>query len=198
MEDQDRTYELRLTAEPARFGMVRRIVQAHLRYWGLTPLIDQALLGLSELLNNVHQHVADDPECVLGLSTSGGTLTVSVHDNDPTLPCRLESDAWESVGRGLAVIAALSKEWGAIPESAGKTVWFSLEPVTASLVEPPAVPRAEQGLPVQTSGQTTSRWLLEHPVLHLTPLAMPQAAPDDADLGAAEPELSRARPELTR
>jgi hypothetical protein len=187
MEDQDRTYELRLTAEPARFGTVRRIVQAHLRYWGLTPLIDQALLGLSELLTNVHQHVTSGPECVLGLSAGSGTLTVSVHDTDPTLPRRLASDAWESAGRGLTVISALSKEWGATPDDGGKTVWFTLEPVAAPVVERPAAPRAEQGLP----GQATSRWLLEHPVLHLTPLTLPQPAPDPAGL-AAGPELTKA------
>jgi hypothetical protein len=135
MEDRVRRYELRLAAVPNRFEAVRRIASAHLRYWHLAPLVDPALLGLTELLANVHQHAVSGEECVLELSAAADHLTVSVHDSDPTLPRAREADPWEVTGRGLAIVAALSKEWGAAPEPsgalAGKVVWFSLVPESA-------------------------------------------------------------------
>jgi hypothetical protein len=151
MEDQDRTYELRLVAEPERFAAVRRIVQAHLRYWGLAPLVDPALLGLTELLSNVHEHARSGPECLLRLSASAGCVTVSVHDGDPSLPECRAADPWELAGRGLTIIAAMSKEWGASTEPdsglGGKVVWFSVATEAVRLVRPPqpsSVPRAER------------------------------------------------------
>ncbi|MFF4651594.1 ATP-binding protein [Streptomyces sp. NPDC001380] len=142
MEDRVRHYELRLAAVPSRFEAVRRITAAHLRYWRFSPLVDSALLGLTELLANVHQHAAGGEECVLRLAAAADLLTVSVHDADPTLPVAREADVWEVSGRGLAIVAALSKEWGAEAEPegrlAGKVVWFSLgsDPVLAA--PPPA------------------------------------------------------------
>gem|GEM_PF-426967 len=162
MEDLTRTYELRLTAEPERFSTVRRIVQAHLRYWGFDPVLDPALLGLTELLANVHQHVTTGPECLVRLAAANGSLTVAVHDSDPTLPVLREADAWELTGRGLAMVAALSKEWGTWPEPdchlGGKAVWFSLTTANVPLVEPSGAPRAEQALPVQSS----TPWVIDH------------------------------------
>jgi hypothetical protein len=149
MEDRVRTYELRVTAAPFRFEAVRRITAAHLRYWKFTPLVDPALLGVTELLANVHQHAAGGEDCVLELKAASDCLTVSVHDADPTLPVAREADLWEVSGRGLAIVAALSKEWGAEVEPygtlAGKVVWFSLsaDPV---LTDPPRAPRARRAL----------------------------------------------------
>jgi hypothetical protein len=147
MEDRVRNYELRLAAVPSRFETVRRIAAAHLRYWNLAPLADAALLGMTELLANVHQHAARGKDCVLELSATLDRLTVAVHDADPRLPVAREPDLWEVGGRGLAIIAALCKEWGseAEPQSglAGKVVWFSLgaDPVHH---EPPVTPPARR------------------------------------------------------
>jgi Histidine kinase-like ATPase domain len=129
--DLTRRCDLNLEAVPPRIGQVRRIVQAHLRYWNLDALIDPALLGITEMLTNVHKHVRGDKRCSVALVYLAGCLTVSVHDADPRLP-RLQPSspglpAAEGAGWGLAIVAGLSKEWGAWPEAGGgKTVWFSL------------------------------------------------------------------------
>ncbi|MEZ0094688.1 ATP-binding protein [Streptacidiphilus sp. EB129] len=125
--ESDRHYELCLTAEPQRFTVVRRIVTAHLRHWNLPDLVDQALLGVTELLGNVHRHVGPLAECRLRLTAVDGFLRCEVHDSSPTLPRLLAPPEDEPTGRGLALVAALSKEWGAQPEESGKVVWFALQ-----------------------------------------------------------------------
>lgn len=133
MEEFDRHYELRLTAEPSRFGVVRRIVQAHLRHWDLAPLTHQTLLGLNELLANVYQHVGRHHACVVRLHYARDGLTVEVHDDSRVLPQVLGPDPMAPDGRGLSIVAGLCKEWGARLEETGKTVWFSLEPLPAKV-----------------------------------------------------------------
>ncbi|MFF0447560.1 ATP-binding protein [Streptomyces sp. NPDC004609] len=117
-----------LQALPSRIGQVRRIVSAQLRYWHLDPLIDQAALGVTELLTNVHQHAEPDKVCTVDIELLLDRLTVSVQDHDPRLPTlRDGGDLFATSGRGLALIAAVSENWGVRPQGdTGKVVWFSL------------------------------------------------------------------------
>ncbi|MFJ6751746.1 ATP-binding protein [Streptomyces sp. NPDC091266] len=119
-----------LQALPARIGSARRIVSAQLRYWRLEALIDPAALGVTELLANVHRHARPSKQCTLELCVLLDQLTVSVHDRDPRLPLVRAAGTWETCGRGLALIAALSESWGVRPEAAGKVVWFTLPALT--------------------------------------------------------------------
>ena len=120
-------YELRLVVEPRRFAAIRRIIQAHLRHWDLPELVDAAQLGATELLGNVHRHVGPGQECLLRLAADGDVLRLEVHDSSPVLPRLLHPDLDAAGGRGLGMVTALSKEWGAAPEGEGKVVWFTLQ-----------------------------------------------------------------------
>ncbi|WP_328540125.1 ATP-binding protein [Streptomyces sp. NBC_00344] len=124
-----------LQALPARIGQVRRIVSAQLRYWHLDPLIDQAALGVTELLTNVHRHAEPDKLCTVEMDLLLDRLTVSVRDHDPRIPTVHNADQFATCGRGLSLIAAVSESWGVRPQGAeGKTVWFTLpapSPATA-------------------------------------------------------------------
>ena len=140
MSDPGKHYELSLLAEPQRFAVVRRIIQAHLRHWDLPELVDPALVGVTELLGNVHRHVGRGQECRLRMAACGGCVRFEVHDPSPALPRLLQPGAEDLGGRGLALVAALSKEWGAEAEAGGKVVWFSLQ---TDLV--PATPRRGAG-----------------------------------------------------
>lgn len=116
-----------LQALPSRIGQVRRIVSAQLRYWHLDPLIDQAALGVTELLTNVHRHAEPDKTCTVEIELLLERLMVSVHDHDPRLPVVHDADPFETCGRGLAMVAAVSESWGAQPQGdTGKVVWFTL------------------------------------------------------------------------
>jgi anti-sigma regulatory factor (Ser/Thr protein kinase) len=124
-----------LHALPSRIGQVRRIVSAQLRHWHLDPLIDQAALGVTELLSNVHRHAEPDKICTVEIELLLDRLTVSVRDNDPRLPVVRDAELSATCGRGLAMVAAVSESWGARPHAeSGKVVWFTLsaraEPVT--------------------------------------------------------------------
>ncbi|MFF5445745.1 ATP-binding protein [Streptomyces sp. NPDC012888] len=119
---------VRLQAVPPRIGQVRRIVSAQLRYWQLDPLIERAALGVTELLSNVHRHAEPDKACTVEMELRLGRLTVAVQDNDPRLPVLKAADPMETCGRGLALVEAVSENWGAqhLAGIEGKTVWFSL------------------------------------------------------------------------
>lgn len=118
---------LELEALPPRIAQVRRIVSAKLRYWGLDPLIDPALLGITELLANVHRHARPDKQCSVELSVTDDWLTVSVSDSDPRLPQLRSLEPLSTCGRGLSMVAALSASWGCQPaDEGGKVVWFTL------------------------------------------------------------------------
>ncbi|MGW8327576.1 ATP-binding protein [Streptomyces sp. NPDC055897] len=127
-----------LQALPSRIGQVRRIVSAQLRYWHLDPLIDQAALGVTELLTNVHRHAEPDKMCTVAIELLLDRLTISVHDHDPTLPALRDAEALATNGRGLALIAAVSESWGVRPVGeSGKTVWFTLAAPSPAVSLPP-------------------------------------------------------------
>ncbi|WP_055702463.1 MULTISPECIES: ATP-binding protein [Streptomyces] len=126
-----------LQALPSRIGQVRRIVSAQLRYWHLDPLIDQAALGVTELLTNVHRHAEPDKVCTVEIELLLDHLTVSVHDHDPRLPQLRDADPFATCGRGLAMVAAVSENWGVRPlGDAGKTVWFTLSAPSPAVALP--------------------------------------------------------------
>ncbi|WP_425580659.1 ATP-binding protein [Streptomyces thermospinosisporus] len=139
-----------LQALPSRIGQVRRIVSAQLRYWHMDSLIDRASLGVTELLSNVHRHAQPDKTCTVEMELLLERLKVSVRDHDPRLPVVEDAGPLATCGRGLAMVAALSESWGALPDGeSGKVVWFTLPtPNAAGLVVPDGVPRlavAERG-----------------------------------------------------
>ncbi|MFJ5558775.1 ATP-binding protein [Streptomyces sp. NPDC093250] len=116
-----------LQALPSRIGQVRRIVSAQLRYWHMDALIDRASLGVTELLSNVHRHAQPDKTCTVEMELLIDRLKVSVYDHDPRLPVMANAGPLATCGRGLAMVAAMSESWGAVPDGeCGKVVWFTL------------------------------------------------------------------------
>ena len=139
-----------LQALPSRIGQVRRIVSAQLRYWHLDPLIDRAVLGVTELLSNVHRHAQPDKLCTVEIELLLDRLTVSVHDHDPRLPVIREADPGSTCGRGLAMVAAVSESWGARPDGdSGKVVWFALPTTPAPVAAPACPPRRTADKPAR-------------------------------------------------
>lgn len=178
MNDSHRQYELHLTAEPRRLAVVRRIVAAHLRHWNLPDLVDPTVLGVTELLANVYRHVGSDAACMLRLSCSGESLRCEVHDGNAALPRLLEAADGELSGRGLALVAACSKDWGAEREDGGKVVWFTMS----------ATPdRTGSAPPAAPARSTTRRLAPAHPAWTAPPL------PDVHRDGTRERTTVRAR-----
>lgn len=139
ISEPSRYYAVELQALPSRIGQVRRIVSAHLRHWQLDALVDHAVLGVTELLSNVHRHAQPDKRCLVEVELLLDRLTVSVRDHDPRIPEAADPEpldgldplaAYERLatsGRGLAIVGAVSDSWGVRPCGAdGKVVWFTL------------------------------------------------------------------------
>jgi anti-sigma regulatory factor (Ser/Thr protein kinase) len=123
---------LELGAQPTAPGVARGHVRAVAQEWGLADLADTAELLTSELTTNaiqatgrlrVRADLAAVPVIRLWVSSDGVALVIHVWDAHPDLPVRKDPAADAGNGRGLLLVSALGKEWGAYRKTAGKVVW---------------------------------------------------------------------------
>ncbi|MFI9720888.1 ATP-binding protein [Streptomyces sp. NPDC052396] len=126
---------------PAGVGEARHRMREELRNSGVPdPVIDDAVLILSELLSNAYRHgrpLSRENGTRAGQGSGGvlaawrvddrGRLTVEVTDGGgPTRPFPATPSVTARGGRGLNIISALSQSWG-VRDCAGEvTVWAAL------------------------------------------------------------------------
>lgn len=118
-------WQMCLRADPRHLAVVRRTVRAQLKVWGRAELARDAAMCVTELLSNVHKHVAS-PECVLTLRDTPEGVHVTVSDSEHALPVASEPDFLSERGRGLFLLSETAHNWGATPTGTGKDVWFVL------------------------------------------------------------------------
>ncbi len=126
---------------PAGVGEARHRMREDLRTNGVPdPVIDDAVLILSELLSNAYRHgrpLSREHGAAQGYGNGGvlaawrvderGRLTVEVTDGGgPTRPFPATPSVTARGGRGLNIISALSQEWGVRDASGEVTVWAAL------------------------------------------------------------------------
>lgn len=123
------TEHLKLDPVPASVGVARRFVR-DLLDGADEDTVDTLLLLASELVTNAILHAHTPVE--LGLCVDGGRALVCVADrmpdSEPLIPRDHSRD--RPGGRGLALVADLSDDWGTTTFTGGKTVWFTM-PLTA-------------------------------------------------------------------
>lgn len=121
--------ELDLPRLPEAAGLARRALTDFLTDRGLTALVDDGTLVVSELVTNAVRYGGGLVR--LEIDDLGGTLRLAVTDDRPdALPnLRPETPTAEG-GRGLRLIAGLCPRWGVEPLADGagdlarrKTVW---------------------------------------------------------------------------
>ncbi len=130
--------------------LARRHVTSACEDAGLTDVLDDALLIVTELVTNAVVHAGTNVELFLDtsgpglrgevLDQGGGTLPVLGGDDlDPA------EDTREG-GRGLFLLDVLASSWGTNHGPTGKSVWFRLDgvpelraPLPEAAVEPPSV-----------------------------------------------------------
>jgi GAF domain-containing protein len=177
----------------------RRTIEHVLDEAGLTELLDEALLLVTELVTNAIVHAGTDIE--LRIETTGGGLRVEVVDRSPgSLPVVQPSPAEaREGGRGVFLLDALAAEWGTRHFAGGKSVWFLLGPSvtsTESVVRTPPDGAADRtpptidwlvGLPADLEQQISSAQLIGELVHRLVDAfgledgwLFAQAAQDDA------------------
>jgi CheY-like chemotaxis protein len=103
----------------------RAFTAATLDRWGVDENIDDALLVVTELVNNAVTHAHS--ECELRISISPLSLRIEVRDRGPGTPDPLPPSPTRNHGRGLHLVDALTAAWGfeTIP-TGGKVVWAEL------------------------------------------------------------------------
>jgi hypothetical protein len=89
-----------------------------------TGVVGAAQLIVSELVSNsVH---ARSSAVSVRLSVDERCVRIGVRDDGTGLPTARSATATEPNGRGLAIVAALSSDWGVTKGRASKTVWAEL------------------------------------------------------------------------
>ncbi|MBD0745789.1 ATP-binding protein [Streptomyces sp. CBMA152] len=119
---------------PAGVGKARHRMREHLLGSGVSePVVDDAVLVLSELLSNACRHgrplgradVGDGDVRAAWRIDKAGRLTVEVTDGGgPTRPIPATPSVTARGGRGLNIISALAQDWGVRDSASGEvTVW---------------------------------------------------------------------------
>jgi anti-sigma regulatory factor (Ser/Thr protein kinase) len=109
----------------ASVATARRFVEESVRKWQVEPLLDDALLVISELVTNAVTHA--DSSFRIRLSLTPARLRIDVLDNGAGTPEPLPYSQTEEDGRGLYMVDAVTSAWGLddVPGE-GKLVWAEL------------------------------------------------------------------------
>jgi anti-sigma regulatory factor (Ser/Thr protein kinase) len=194
---------VRFPTHPHSVRTARSLAGDTLRAWDLAPLVDDALLLVSELATNATLHSGARTFALSVAATAGGGVRIAVGDDGPVpaaavvrrsrppghAPSRVRPET--TTGRGLGIVEELASSWGVRVDGATKWVWFELS-------SPGAQTRPEQA-PVAAAAQAPLP-----PGWHLVqlvdcPVALSLAQDDHLDELVRELQLLGARhdePEL--
>lgn len=114
----------RLAADPASAGQARRFVIEVLDEWHLEDIAELTVLLVSEVVTNALLHAGTT--VTVQVQRSPQRVRVEVADGSTQTASRRHYDNAATTGRGLALVEALSDEWGVELRSDGKTVWFDV------------------------------------------------------------------------
>jgi len=120
------TSRLELGARPTAVPCARMITRQVVREWGLADLAETAELLVSELVTNAIRASQGllEPAIRLWLVSDRSTVVIRVWDGCSEMPAVCQDASLDSErGRGLLLVEALSKDWGAYRRGHGKVVW---------------------------------------------------------------------------
>jgi hypothetical protein len=127
---------LRLAPHPTAPSASRTFVARTLLDWGLGALIPSVSLVVSELVTNSTIHAGTD--IVVSIAWTLDALRLTVRDNSPELP-RQQYSEFDLHGRGLSVVASLSRAYGVLlTADGGKVVWAVLSAPRVTHADQPA------------------------------------------------------------
>lgn len=114
-----------LSTDLAAVSQARQHVSGKLAAWGLEQAAPTMELVASELVTNAIRHA--HPPVRLRLIRHGAGLTCEVSDGSSTSPHLRRARTFDESGRGLFIVAQLTRRWGIRHHSHGKTVWAEEE-----------------------------------------------------------------------
>jgi anti-sigma regulatory factor (Ser/Thr protein kinase) len=119
--ERSRTFPARADSPRA----ARHFVTTALKAWDVVgDRVDDAALVTSELASNALLHAKSD--CVVTVSLTRNVIYIAVEDHAANLPRLRPPVGLESSGRGLSMVSAVSRRWGADLLGEGKVVWAEL------------------------------------------------------------------------
>ena len=122
----DRVRVATFEAAPTSAAEARSFVADVLRDFGLTALVADAVLVVSELATNAVRHAHTAFSVTVDCRAGGGAL-LSLRDGSPHHPIPVTAGQLDEAGRGLALVQLLSNDWGVSTQpDGGKSVWVRL------------------------------------------------------------------------
>jgi anti-sigma regulatory factor (Ser/Thr protein kinase) len=121
---RQRASELALTRAPDAARRARKLVVDTLGSDDDPDAVHSAELAVTELVTNALLH--GQPPVVVRVVLGDARVRVEVADGSPNLPVRAVPSADAMTGRGLALVEAVSIDWGAEPVADGKVVWAEI------------------------------------------------------------------------
>jgi len=112
---------LTLSADLESVGRARRFLREMLEAWGVQGYDLAAPQVLTELATNAALHARS--EFTVHVLLRDGHLVIEVTDSSPARPQQRHYGTTATTGRGIALVEALSQEWGVEASPTGKTVW---------------------------------------------------------------------------
>ena len=119
------SYSTVLTPEALSASLARDFVSSHLLRHGLPDLLDAVRLVTSELATNAMLHAATP--FTLSLSRTDHSVLLVVADESVEEPVQVQSGEMDVGGRGLAIVAEISRAWGVTGQDDAKSVWAAFD-----------------------------------------------------------------------
>ncbi|MEV1084516.1 ATP-binding protein, partial [Streptomyces sp. NPDC050211] len=135
----ERRFHFELAAHPGSPAQARRLTRARLTGWSVgEDTCDSAALIVSELVTNAILHTAST-HIVCELHDGADLVRIAVRDEGcaPGEPHPAAPRSEEEHGRGLFLVDALCRAWGAQEHGPGLLVWAELPRETAEAVPGP-------------------------------------------------------------
>ncbi len=122
------TEQIALVADPRSVRTARHWALELARSHGLDERARWVVeLLTSELATNAVRHTVDSDAMTVSVLVTEDRFVVAVRDDDPMPPTLSSPPAGAPGGRGVALVARLSTQWGVDDEGpAGKRVWFAV------------------------------------------------------------------------
>ncbi|SEC60318.1 Histidine kinase-like ATPase domain-containing protein [Streptomyces misionensis] len=142
----ERRFRFELVAHPGSVARARRLAHARLTGWSVcADTCDSAALVISELVTNAIVHTASE-RVVCELHDHDDMVRIAVRDEGcaPGEPHPAAQRPDEEHGRGLLLVDALCRAWGAQEHGSGLLVWAELARREEPAAEP-AAPREDLG-----------------------------------------------------
>lgn len=124
----ERRFRFELAAHPSSVARARRLTRARLSGWAVCEdTCDTAALVVSELVTNAIVHTAGE-RVACELHDQGDLVRIAVRDEGcaPDEPHPAPQRPEEEHGRGLLLVEALCRGWGAQQAGPGLLVWAEL------------------------------------------------------------------------